>query len=522
MLRLPIAIGGRDVVVGVADSTVTTADVLTAAEAVGASAPPTGVPQTRAVGGVVDRRIVDDRIRPGDDLLRPDPCPPSAGWAVHVIAGIDAGRVIPIRQPAEPAADADNGGSRWRRRGEEERPGVEVTVGRGVDVDVRLRSNAVSTHHCTLTIVDGDVTVVDAGSRNGTVAAGRLAPVVGSATDPGGDDAAGEGALRVGFGDLIRCGPAIITVRAIDLADTPVNMRRLLDSTPTGPVPFYRSPIDHPPEPHGDIPLPPGPRDPRSGRPGLLGFLLPLAMAAGLVWWTKQWFYALFALMMPLMMLISSLDRAGRNRRIRKSSKRRYQEEIEEFVRDVELASLHETRRRREGLPDATEIVRRAATTGAALWTRRRDHPWYLALSAGIGDVRWELPVAEVPDELRDLDDLVEEWKTLRDAPVELRLGRGRTVGLAGDRRSALAHARSLVAQLATLHGPADVRIAVVSSMAHADDWDWVKWLPHVRPTFAGGRLLTIVADEQGRIEGGEVDEMLADVEGGVDLVVVV
>src|SRR5699024_9985643 len=39
--------------------------------------------------------------------------------------------------------------------------------------------------------------------------------------------------------------------------------------------------------------------------------------------------------------------------------------------------------------------------------------------------------------------------------------------------------AQSLVLQLACLHSPNDVRIAVVRSDRTAPEWDFVKWLPH-------------------------------------------
>jgi pSer/pThr/pTyr-binding forkhead associated (FHA) protein len=52
-------------------------------------------------------------------------------------------------------------------------PGPEFLIGRGTDCDLRLRETAVSRHHCTLRISDGEVSVVDLGSSNGTFLNGQ-------------------------------------------------------------------------------------------------------------------------------------------------------------------------------------------------------------------------------------------------------------------------------------------------------------------------------------------------------------
>jgi pSer/pThr/pTyr-binding forkhead associated (FHA) protein len=44
----------------------------------------------------------------------------------------------------------------------------EFLLGRGTDCDLRLRSKAVSRHHCMLRFQGGEVTLVELGSANGT------------------------------------------------------------------------------------------------------------------------------------------------------------------------------------------------------------------------------------------------------------------------------------------------------------------------------------------------------------------
>jgi S-DNA-T family DNA segregation ATPase FtsK/SpoIIIE len=486
-MRLPLRVDGHDVIVR-ADGPV---DVATATAAV-TGARPRGV----AVVDSARRRRIDvggdalldaAGIRPGDELYtvaappwRPDHC----GWVVDVVAGVDAGRTIPI------AAD---------------RGAVAVTVGRGAEAMVRLASPGVSLHHCTIVVAADSITVTDGGSRNGTVVAGRRV---------------GPAAVAVEPGALIRCGPAAIRVRPAPPADTPAKVAELLHVSASGAVPFYRPPVDLPPGPPAPIELPAGPRRPRSGRPSLLAVALPLAMAVVMVRLTGNLVYGLFALMGPLMMLVSTADRASRNRKIRQRSRRRFRREMTDLRRELIETFTAELRRRSRMHPDVAELARCAAVAGAALWTRRRNHPHFLDVLVGYGDLPWEPPFAGSPAEHPELERLVDDASVLRGAPLAVSLAPGSVLGLAGSRPAALATARAVIAQVATLHGPAEVRVAVVCAVADAADWDWVKWLPHVRPAFAGGRLLTVVAD--GRVDGAAIDEVLADVEGGAMLVAVV
>ena len=506
-MRFPFTVDGHDAVVAVADADVT---VGAAASAILGQRDVATSPTTTSIGAA----IVDDRVvpldlsligaglRPGDELRLAPGTPISsrpAGWAVHVLAGIDAGRVIPIVKQPEIAAMA-------------------VTLGRDPTMTVRLASAGVSKHHCTITVaVDagdrvGDaagavLAVSDVGSRNGTVVRGHRI---------------GAEPVPVDFGEPIRCGPTIVCVRAAAALDTPRSVAALLANAPSGPIPFNRSPVDLPAGPGPDVALPPGPRQPRTGRPGLLGFLLPLAMAGGMVAYTHNPIYALFALMGPVMMLVSTADRASRNRRVRRRSRRRYRQELDDFRRDLTDAADYELRRRREMSPDLCELARRAEVASAALWSRRRDHPQFLTLALGIADVPWDPPVEPVPDDLADLHDVVDARRILRQAPLALAAAPGTTIGLAGDRASVVAAGRGLLLQAAVLHGPAEVRIVVVTGRAEAIEWEWVKWLPHIRPTFAGGRLLAVVADDDGRIDGAAIDEVLADADSSAALVVMI
>ncbi len=486
MLRFPIIVDGTDAVISIADGDVVVGEVLDRCD--GRTAVEQG-PNSVTIGQrsvSAQTSFIDARIRPGERLGsiavigQPKSC---AEWGIHVLAGVDAGRIVEIDN-ATPS----------------------VSIGRGDTMNVCIQSNGVSVHHCTVTIVNATITVSDEGSRNGTVIRQHRisSPTV------------------VGSGEVIRCGPAAFSVRRLVPHDVPRSVLVQLDSAVSGPVPFYRSPIDLPPSPGPEVAAPAAARRPRTGRPGLLGLMIPVAMASAIVYFTGNWMFALFALMGPFMMLISTADRAGRNRTTRKKSRRRYKQEVADFEKELSESVQEELVRRWQMHPDLAELMRRCSVSGIALWSRRSAHPQFLAFSLGIADVPWVPQVAGMSHELDDLEALVDQHSLLPQAPLAVLAKPGTTLGLAGAREAVLATTRGLIMQVASLSGPAEVRMVVVCSSEAASSWDWVKWLPHTRPAFAGGRLLAIVADRDGRIDGAAIDDMLADADATTTLVVVI
>jgi S-DNA-T family DNA segregation ATPase FtsK/SpoIIIE len=68
-----------------------------------------------------------------------------------------------------------------------------------------------------------------------------------------------------------------------------------------------------------------------------------------------------------------------------------------------------------------------------------------------------------------------------RPTEVTLDLARSPVVAVTGNDRFRTAMARTIIVELATLHGPADLDIAIIPGPDQTAAWEWAKWLPHVR-----------------------------------------
>jgi S-DNA-T family DNA segregation ATPase FtsK/SpoIIIE len=154
--------------------------------------------------------------------------------------------------------------------------------------------------------------------------------------------------------------------------------------------------------------------------------------------------------------------------------------------------------------PDADALGTLA--TGERVWERRAADPDFGHVRIGTGPQR--LSTALRPPQTAPVEDLdpvtatslrhfIRTYVTVPQLPVALSLRGFRRVGLLGARSVALDLARAMIGQLVTFHAAEDLRIAVCAAPQRLADWDWVKWLPHLRHPEqsgdAGPRLL--VAD---------------------------
>lgn len=103
----------------------------------------------------------------------------------------------------------------------------------------------------------------------------------------------------------------------------------------------------------------------------------------------------------------------------------------------------------------AVDAVRDACGALPSLWERRLDDPDALSLCAGIA-----------------VDSSTPE-------PVNVDVAAHRTVSITGPDHAALT--RTLLVEAVTTHGPADADVVIATTPDRLAEWEWAKWLPHLR-----------------------------------------
>ncbi|MGI8939207.1 MAG: FtsK/SpoIIIE domain-containing protein [Iamia sp.] len=415
-------------------------------------------------------------------------------------AGIRSGARVSLVSARASAEPADAGPGPGAANGHGTDGVTEVAVVGGLDAGARavlgagtwplgretesltLDHDTVSAHHATLQVDDdGAATLQDEGSLNGTWVGGDVA------TEP----------IALAAGQVARVGAVQIVARRPVDDDQPVGLTTAPGRGGTT-VPFNRPPRPAPPEPPDPIDTPKAPSEGAGPTAvGIMAILGPLVFGGAMVAITGRWYFALFILLSPVMMIGNAIDSRRRGKKTRRKDTAQFQDDLAELGETLADLGAAERQRRADETPDPAELLRRIEAPSVRLWERRPGHRDWLHLRAGVGSDAWTPPIhgdrRSQPDEVREV---IRDASRLSDAPVLIDLNGNGVVGVVGPRHAALAVARSLVVQACVLHGPADLPALVMVAPEHATDWDWAKWLPHVLdPGGSGARRISANAD---------------------------
>jgi S-DNA-T family DNA segregation ATPase FtsK/SpoIIIE len=238
----------------------------------------------------------------------------------------------------------------------------------------------------------------------------------------------------------------------------------------------------------------------------LLAALIPMAMGGVMVYISKQWLYALFMLMAPLMVagnwLTAAKQRGGSHRR----KLRAYTAQLAEAETKLEQAKAADEKKRREDAMDPAQVLLTATGPRRRLWERRADDPDALRIRVGMFD--GPAMIQLVPGAKDAKPPAV---PTSFCVPVSMSLARLGVVGLAGPVDASRALARWMVAQAAVLHSPRDLSIVVLAAdPAVGPHWNWVRWLPHCAPRGGEDCVALVGADMDSAAK--RVTELVAEV----------
>jgi len=383
---------------------------------------------------------------------------PGALLELHVSAGPDAGAVHPVG------------------------PG-EHGIGRSIEAAVRVEDPDVSRLHAVLRVGPQGFTVHDLDSTNGTIVAGRCATRAGT---------------PLACGEVLQVGATRLELVA------PQPSRADARPDGAGRLQLNRPPRLTPPAPAATVALPTPPATRDTPRLPVIALVVPLIAGLGLVAVTGNPTYLLFVLLSPMMILGTFLsDRVG-GRRSTRAQQRAYDEALAVAQGCIDAALAAESVARHHAHPGAAALLQTATGPRPRLWERRRGDPDYLALRVGLADLPADVVVSTASS-----GEPVQR-PVVGSVPVVVPLGEVGVVGLAGPRDRVLAIARFLLAQVAGWHSPRQLGVTLlVDDIARATDWEWTRWLPHLRPAGEDTDLLVGLDGSQVRARLAELTALL-------------
>jgi len=348
-------------------------------------------------------------------------------------------------------------------------PGAYV-LGRGPGADVVLEDASLSRRHLRVVVGHDGVEVGDLGSSNGTFL----------------DGVALAKPRRLFPGDRLEAGRTLLTVEARD------GKQRSGTTTRNGVVPFNRPPriVRRAEPPRIALPAPPSAREPRSVP--IAASLIPLVIAGVMYALTKSPAMLMLGAMTPAMAMYSWWESKRREERSEARTRETFARRLDEAEDALAKAQDAEIEALRASGPDAADLRRRVMDLEPTLWERRPGDDDFLRLRLGVADQASaaEVEMAAGGDEAAraEAEERLSAGRTLPSVPV---LVDARGLAVVGPRAEVAAVGRWLAVQVATLHSAAEVAFAAALAPDGADDWEWLKWLPHT----AHGAHLAVGAD---------------------------
>ncbi|MBL1066411.1 FtsK/SpoIIIE domain-containing protein [Streptomyces sp. 7-21] len=289
--------------------------------------------------------------------------------------------------------------------------------------------------------------------------------------------------------------------------DRPTEPDAHLAPTGEGGLAYNRPPRLLPVHQRPRLFLPSEPTRADSARLNIITSLVPMAFGLTMYFVMDSVYMLLFCLMSPLMMLASYLNETRYRGKKYKKSAKQYREELIQYGQALNAYVREDQRIRREASPDPAEILLFATGPRRRLWERRLTDPDVMHLRVGVAPQRADIEIVTVAAQGKARYEPPEPPHA-PNLPVPLAFPEIGVVGVAGQRERALATARWLTVQAATLHSPRDLSLVVLSSVQDAPStWGWAHWLPHTTPQ-QGQPCISLVASEPEPI-GRRVNELL-------------
>ncbi|MER6677601.1 FtsK/SpoIIIE domain-containing protein [Streptomyces sp. NPDC000983] len=265
---------------------------------------------------------------------------------------------------------------------------------------------------------------------------------------------------------------------------------------------YNRPPRLRPPERQTRFRLPSSPREYEPRPLPWLMALTPLVGAVVAVMIFGRWYYLIMAGLSPILLFANYYNDKKHGRKSHAKQVKEYEEQKARIEQDAQDALVVERNDRRHAIPDPATVLSMGTGPRTRLWERRRTDRDHLLLRVGTG----QLPSEVILDDPEQDDHKREVTWKIEEAPVALNLRGLGVVGMAGPGDSARAMGRWAVAQFAALHSPMDVQFYVLSEQSAQDSWDWVRWLPHARPST--GQDINVLIGTDAETVGARIGEL--------------
>ena len=283
-------------------------------------------------------------------------------------------------------------------------------------------------------------------------------------------------------------GQLALAGRLIELATPDDDLAAFVPSAEGGGIDYNRPPRILPPEASTSLRLPAPPPDQPARPLPIIAALMPLAMAAGSAILLRNYYFLIIAALSPVMLVVNHVMSKRSGKKSRRTQLAEYREHKGVIEADAAAALQLERTELLRNAPDPASLAEIATRPLPRLWERRSADPDHLRIRVGTATQPSQVTLDD-PEQLEHRRTVT--WEA-RDVPAVFQLAQRGVVGIAGwgDRPRRLA--QWAVAQIAVLQSPRDVQLYLLADAGGRETWEWMAWLPHVRPVNGQDTMTTL------------------------------
>lgn len=236
---------------------------------------------------------------------------------------------------------------------------------------------------------------------------------------------------------------------------------------------------------------PKAPKLPEPAHFPVVSMVLPLVLGLGMFAVTRSLLAVVFIALSPLLMLGMYFDTKYQAKKKYAVDVQRFADAQRQLATDLAAAQQVERAVRRGETPALGELVEAIHRLGPLLWTHRPEHPEFLTVRIGLGDVPSRCHIEDSRDNdaepkyLLQLQELRDQFAQISDVPVVADLRECGAFGVCGPRGLVDGVARGIMLQLIALHSPAELTITAFASQQSRTSWEWLEWLPHAGSVYS-------------------------------------
>lgn len=190
--------------------------------------------------------------------------------------------------------------------------------------------------------------------------------------------------------------------------------------------------------------------------------------------------------------LITLLNYRNQTKKYQKNEAQ-LREKYRQYIASCESRLADAARAQLDALLDANpspeHCLRFAAGVDRRLWEKTAGDDDFLCLRTGVGQEPFCIEVVtpkvgfvlQENDYTRLPEQTAQKFRLVDGIPVCCDLRRAPVLGIVGNRAETLRLLRALLVQAAALHGYDELRIVLFFPQNELAEWEWARWLPHVR-----------------------------------------